>query len=223
MNRKNLQDFIRFLLPTLTHTEFIGSENIPLKGGIILAMNHMSRVDVPIIFGMPARDDVYALAATKYKKYWLFKYMIDTTESIWIDRDSADYGAMRAAVACVNKGQALGIAPEGTRSSDGQLAEGKPGAVLIAEKTHAPIIPVGLAGTETSVKKLLSFHRPHIAVRFGKPFTLPPMDRDQRAAWLKSCTDEIMCRIAAVLPAQYHGFYSAHPRLQELLGEQQLA
>jgi 1-acyl-sn-glycerol-3-phosphate acyltransferase len=219
MNRKNLQDIVRFLMRKVTHTEFIGSENIPPKGGIILAINHMSRVDVPILFGMPARDDVFALAATKYKQYLLFKYMIDTTESIWIERDSADFGALRAAVACVNKGQALGVAPEGTRSTMAQLAEGKPGTVLIAEKTRAPIIPVGLAGTETAVKQLMTLHRPHIVVRFGKAFTLPPMDREHRDAWLQSCNEEIMCRIAAVLPPQYHGFYAGHPRLQELLRE----
>ena len=220
MNRKNLQDLARFLIRNFSHTEFIGSENIPLKGGVILAINHMSRVDVPILFAMPARDDVYALAATKYKQYWLFKYMIDTTESIWIERDSADFGALRAAVACVKKGQALGVAPEGTRSTNGQLAEGKPGTALIAEKTRAPIVPVGLSGSETAVKQLRSLRRPHIVVRFGKAFTLPAMDRQDRNAWLKSCNEEIMCRIAALLPPQYHGFYAGHPRLKELLRDQ---
>lgn len=220
MNRKNLQDFVRFLMRRIAHTEFIGEENIPRKGGIILVANHMSRFDVPILFGMPARDDVVALAADKYKKNFLFKYMIETTENIWIDRESADFGAMRAAIACVNKGQALGVAPEGTRSTTGQLAEGKAGTVLIAEKTRVPIIPVGLAGTDTAMKQLLSLRRPHIVVRFGKAFKLPPMDREHRDAWLQSCTEEIMCRIAAVLPPQYHGFYAGHPRLQELLREQ---
>jgi 1-acyl-sn-glycerol-3-phosphate acyltransferase len=46
------------------------------------------------------------------------------------------------------------------------------------------------------------------------------MDREHRDAWLQSCAEEIMCRIAAVLPPQYHGFYAGHPRLQELLREQ---
>jgi 1-acyl-sn-glycerol-3-phosphate acyltransferase len=100
------------------------------------------------------------------------------------------------------------------------LAEGKAGTVLIAEKTLAPIVPVGLAGSETAVKQLLSLRRPHIVVRFGKPFRLPPIDRDHRDAWLQSGTEEIMCQIAAVLPPQYHGFYAGHPRLLELLREQ---
>jgi 1-acyl-sn-glycerol-3-phosphate acyltransferase len=97
MNRKNLQDLVRFLVRRLSYTEFIGSENVPPKGGVIFVINHMSRLDVPILFGIPARDDVVALAADKYKKNFLFKYMIETTQSIWINRESADFGALRAA------------------------------------------------------------------------------------------------------------------------------
>jgi 1-acyl-sn-glycerol-3-phosphate acyltransferase len=219
MKRKTLQNILHFVLRTLTHTEFVGTENIPPQGGVIFVVNHMSRVDAPILFGMPVREDTITVAADKYKKIPIFRFLVETAESIWINRESADFTAMNAAIESVNQGRALGVAPEGTRSSSGHLNKGKSGAVFIADKTRAPIVPVGIAGSESAVKKLLSFRRPHIIVRFGKPFMLPPMDRTRRDAWLQSCTDEIMCRIAAELPPQYHGFYADHPRLRELLGE----
>jgi 1-acyl-sn-glycerol-3-phosphate acyltransferase len=177
----------------------------------------MSRADVPILFGMPVRDDVIALAGDSYKKNPLFKYFIETTHCIWIDRNSADFAALRAAVACLKNGNVLGVAPEGTRSRTAQLIEGKPGITLIAERTHSLIVPVALAGSESTFTKIFTLRRPHITVRFGKAFELPPMQRGNREAWLKTSTDEIMCRIAALLPAQYHGFYANHPRLKELL------
>ncbi len=219
MKRKTLQNILHFLLRTITHTEFVGTENIPIQGGVIFVVNHMSRVDAPILFGMPVREDTITVAADKYKKNPLFRFLIETAESIWIDRDIADFAAMRTAIDSVNQGRALGIAPEGTRSSNGRLNIGKPGVVLIADRTHVPVVPVGIAGSESAVKKLLSFRRPHITVRFGKPFELPPMDRARRDAWLQSSTDEIMCRIAAELPPQYRGFYADYPRLKELLSE----
>jgi 1-acyl-sn-glycerol-3-phosphate acyltransferase len=217
MNRKNLQDIVRYLIKTITFTEWIGTENVPRQGGFILATNHMSRADVPILFGMPVRDDVIALAGDSYKKNPLFKYFVETTHSIWIDRNSADFSALRASVACLKNGNVLGIAPEGTRSRTAQLIEGKAGIALIAERTHAPIVPVALAGSESTFTKLFTLRRPRITIRFGKAFELPPMQRSDRDAWLKTSIDEIMCRIAALLPPQYHGFYANHPRLKELL------
>jgi len=217
MNRKNLQDIVRYLIKTITFTEWINIDNIPSQGGFILATNHMSRADVPILFGMPVRDDVIALAGDSYKKNPLFKYFIETTHCIWIDRNSADFAALRAAAACLKNGNVLGVAPEGTRSRTAQLIEGKPGIALIAEKTHSPIVPVALAGSEVTFTRLFTLRRPHITIRFGEPFELPPMQRGDRDARPKTCTDEIMCRIAALLPPQYHGFYANHPRLKELL------
>jgi 1-acyl-sn-glycerol-3-phosphate acyltransferase len=63
----------------------------------------------------------------------------------------------------------------------------------------------------------LRLARPHLYVRFGTPFTLPLLDRKSREASLQCNTDEIMCRIAAMLPEMYRGVYAQHPRLKELL------
>jgi 1-acyl-sn-glycerol-3-phosphate acyltransferase len=216
MKLETLRSIINFLVQRIFQMEYIDPQYVPATGGCIIATNHLSRLDIPILFVTPGRDYVTALAADKYKKYFVFRWMLDTVRVIWIDRENADFGALRASVEYLHKGVALGIAPEGTRSK-GALIEGKAGIALIADKSGMPIIPVGIAGTESGVRKMLTLRRAKITVRFGKPFFLPPMDRSDRAGWLKCSTDEIMCRIAALLPPIYRGYYADHPRLKELL------
>jgi 1-acyl-sn-glycerol-3-phosphate acyltransferase len=216
MKVETLHSIIGFLVKVLLRVEYIDPQNVPSKGGCIVATNHMSRLDIPILFATPGRDYITALAADKYRHYPFFRFILDTGKAVWIDRGNADFSAMRASVEYLRKGVALGIAPEGTRTS-GALIEGKPGIALIAEKAQVPIVPVGIAGSESASRKLLSLKRAKIIVRYGQSFRLTPLNRDHREKWLKDSTDEIMCQIAALLPAIYHGVYAHHPRVVELL------
>jgi 1-acyl-sn-glycerol-3-phosphate acyltransferase len=114
----------------------------------------------------------------------------------------------------------VGIAPEGIRSRDSEgLLEGKQGAALLAARAAVPIVPVGIVGSDKVYSHWLKLRRPPITVRVGEPYTLPEFDMDDRQGWLSKYTDEIMCRIASLLPPDYRGFYKDHPRLQELLME----
>lgn len=207
---------ISFLMRVLTRVDAYGVENVPKTGGIIFATNHASRLDIPLILTKGGRGDVIALVADKYKRYFGFGWLIQSTGCIWIDRSKADFAAMTAGLNYVRKGGALGIAPEGTRSSDGCLIEGKPGTVLLAERAHVPIVPVAIAHSDTAMAKLKHLRIPHMSITFGKPLTLPPMDRDRRDEWMAENTEEIMCRIAALLPVAQRGFYTDHPRVKEL-------
>lgn len=217
LERKLLIKILSFLYKTLTRTEVIGAQNIPDKGGIIIATNHMSRVDVPLLFITPNRPDISALAADKYKRHPFFSIVLNAAHVIWLDREKADFSALTTARQHIQNGGAIGIAPEGTRSKTGSLIEGKAGTALLAARAGCPIIPVGITGTEKAVRTLLTLHRPKLVVRYGKAFKLPAFTRGDRSVWLAECTDEIMCRIAVLLPEQYRGIYSNHPRLKELL------
>jgi len=218
MKRKTLLRIVRSMLPILAHVEYKGVENVPRQGGVIIATNHMSRMDIPVLLLNPPRPDLTALVADKYQKYPFFRLFIQTCEGIWIDRSKADFTAFRDARQALKQGRALGIAPEGTRSKTGQLLEGKAGTILLAYQANAPIVPVGIAGTEDIIRQILHLRRSQITVRFGPLYIPPPLDRQNRDAGLQSATDELMCRIAALLPEKYHGFYACHPRLREFLG-----
>jgi len=221
MKRDTLKRIIRWLMKHLTTTELYGQENIPLTGGCILATNHLSRLDSAVLFTITARDDLTALVTTKYKAYPLIKWLANTAGGIWLERETADFGAFRLAIKALNEGLFVGIAPEGTRSKTGGLMQGKPGAALLAVKAGVPIVPVGIIGTEDGMKKLLTFRRTRFIARFGKPFILPPLDRNDREGQMGRNSDEVMCRIAVLLPEEYRGIYRDHPRVKELLAENQ--
>jgi 1-acyl-sn-glycerol-3-phosphate acyltransferase len=128
---------------------------------------------------------------------------------------------MRKIMNLMKENNLIAIAPEGTRSRAGSLGQGRPGVSYLATKLNRPIVPVAIWGTEDKVfwgnaKRL---RRNHVFMKAGPAFTLPPLPRENRDQALQQYTDEIMCRIAVMLPEKYHGYYADHPRLKELLAE----
>ncbi|HWR65069.1 MAG TPA: lysophospholipid acyltransferase family protein [Bellilinea sp.] len=220
--RNRVQRLIHWLIKTLTNTIFIGVENLPRVGGVIVATNHVSRLDIPVLFVNPARPDITALVANKYLNYPWFRWIAEAAGAIWLDRSQADFAAFSQSMEVLRSGKALGIAPEGTRSTTHALIEGKAGTVLLAQRSGLPVVPVGIAGSDTATPKMLTFGKPTITVVFGKPLTLPPVPRENRAEIMQQQTDEIMCRIAALLPESYRGVYANHLRTLELLANPEL-
>lgn len=215
--RRASTHLIRWLLVRLSNLTVEGSENVPRTGGVILTTNHMSRMDTPLLLVTAPRDDLGALIAHKYRYNPLFAFLVWVSGSIWINREITDFKAIRAGANMVRGGRMLGIAPEGTRSQTGSLIQGKSGAALIAELSKAVIQPVGITGTETMMAEIRHFHRPPVTVRYGIPYRLPPVRRESREEDLRKNTDEIMCRIAALLPEKYWGVYHDYPRIRELI------
>jgi 1-acyl-sn-glycerol-3-phosphate acyltransferase len=81
------------------------------------------------------------------------------------------------------------------------------------------VIPVAITGTEDKVilANVKRFRKSKVTLTVGKPFTLPPLPKENREVALQGYTDEIMCQIAAILPERYRGVYAGHARLKELL------
>lgn len=221
MPEKPLYKPIIFLIKTLTRFQVINGERIPPEGGLLMTTNHISRLDAPFCTAMTERDDLVAIVAKKYLNKPFFKWILDQfTTVIWMDRETTDFPALREVFSKLRTGHVIGIAPEGTRSHGGVgLLEGKQGAAVMAAQANVPILPVGVIGSDKIYAHWMRLRRPPVTIRVGKPYHLPPIDRENRQAWLDRNTDEIMCRIAVLLPPEYRGFYADHPRLKELLAE----
>lgn len=222
MKKYPLLEPIRFLVRTLTKFRVENQARIPKTGGVLITTNHLSLLDTPILLAITDRDDLVAIIAKKYRGKPFFKWVLEKVGTmVWMDRTTTDFAAIREALDHLRHGSIVGIAPEGTRSRESMgLLEGKPGAVLMAARASVPIVPVGIIGSEQIKAHFLKLKRPPVTVRVGEPYMLPELDRDDRQGWLSRNTDEIMCRIAALLPPKYRGFYKDHPRLMELLAEE---
>jgi 1-acyl-sn-glycerol-3-phosphate acyltransferase len=214
---RTLRTTIHGLLKLLAHVEVSGIDNVPPTGGCIIAVNHLSRLDSAVIFGWVKRDDLTALVADKYLKVFWIRWLVERIHGIWLHREDSDFRALRAARDYLKSGGLLGIAPEGTRSQTGKLIPAKSGVAYLADKAGVPVVPAAVYGSEDAMYKIRHLRRPHIVLRVGKPLHLPQVDRQDRSDQLATNTDEIMCAIAAMLPAIYHGAYANHPRLKALL------
>ncbi|HVN16852.1 MAG TPA: lysophospholipid acyltransferase family protein [Anaerolineales bacterium] len=210
---------LRAILNLIASIEIHGYENIPESGAFVIATNHLGMLDSAMLYYALNRWDVFIPVAEKWEEIWIFRFLSRYIKLIFIDRFNPDLKALRKIIKLMEAGNILVIAPEGTRSRSATMAEGKPGVSYLASKLNRPIVPVGLAGTEDQVilDNLKHFRRSRIVVSAGKPFTLPPLPTKDRDASLKRDTDEIMCRIASLIPPKYRGVYAEHPRLKELL------
>ncbi len=208
------------VLAVIARIEIIGNVDYQ-TGGYIIAANHVGRLEAFLVMLLAERDDIVMILAEKYKQYAFWRYVARKVDAIWVNRFDADFAALRAVLKRLEAGDMLAVAPEGTRSPTATLLPGKPGAVYLAAKSGAPLIPIGIVGTEDAVVKyrLKRFKRLDITARIGEPYTLPPMPRAERDEWLQAQTDDLMCRIAALLPPDHRGVYADHPRLLELLRE----
>ncbi len=210
---------LRLILNTIARVEMSGFEHLPPGRGYVIAANHIGRLDAALAYYVLDRPDIIMVVAEKYKKYAFFRWLVRITNGMFIDRYNADIGAIRATLRRLNQGQILTITPEGTRSKSGNLIPAKPGGIYLAWKAGVPILPVAITGCEDAVVKdrLKHFNRLHIHAVAGPAFTLPPIAGKDRDALMQHYTDEVMCRIAALLPEDRRGVYAGHPRLQEIL------
>jgi len=137
----------------------------------------------------------------------VFGYFISSFGAFPVHRGQLDRQAMRQAYQVLADGLALVMFPEGTRSFSGRLQPALPGSALIALRSGAPILPVGIIGTEKIRGVTWLLRRPQITVNVGHPFNLPPVSSRLAKAELAELTNSIMERIAELLPPKYRGDY----------------
>ncbi|GIK56621.1 MAG: 1-acyl-sn-glycerol-3-phosphate acyltransferase [Chloroflexi bacterium] len=220
-----LRILCRLILKIIARVDIQGMEHIPATEGALIVSNHLGRLDAMLGVVLADRDDIILMIADKYEKYLFWRFLGNKLNAIWLNREEADFHALREVTKRLQAGGISGIAPEGTRSKAESLLPGKPGAAYLAAKTGVQVIPVALWGTEDRVVKerLLRLRRLDIHIRIGPAFTLPALKRAIRDEMLAQGTDEIMTRIAAMLPDQYRGVYADHPRLRPPQGDLSIA
>ncbi len=220
-----LRFIIRLILNLIAHVEVVGIYNLPLGGGYVVAGNHIGRLDAAMPYYLLDRPDIIVMVAEKYQKYAITRWLTRLVNGIFIERYKADVGALRQTLRRLQEGGILAMTPEGTRSKSGNLIEARPGGIFLAWKAGVPILPVAITGTEDAIMKarLKHFKRLNIKIVAGPAFTLQPIGGKDRDALLLHYTDEVMCRIAALLPEERRGAYADHHRLKEILQEKKLS
>ncbi|WKZ46211.1 MAG: lysophospholipid acyltransferase family protein [Anaerolineales bacterium] len=215
-----VRSIIRLLMKLIADIEIHGLEKIP-EGNLIGAANHLGRLDTAALLAVIDREDIIMPVAEKYKNHWLFGMIGRAVNAIWLNRFEADFSALREILARMKDGGLLVIAPEGTRSKTESLQEAKLGVAFLASKSGFPVVPVAVTGTEDRliVENLKRLRRSRIVVHVGQPYKIEIPKGVGREQALREATDDLMCRIAAMLPEKYRGFYADHPRLKELLNQ----
>lgn len=160
------------IFKTLFYLSVEGSQNIPQKGGFILASNHLSYLD-PAVLGAACRRKLNFMARDDLFRIPFFGWFIRRTGAFPVKRNSADRAALKEATRRLNAGKALSLFPEGSRSGDGTFSEPQPGIGFLAAKLKCPVIPVFIKGTDKAFPKGAKFiRRAKISVCFGKQITI---------------------------------------------------
>ncbi|MGA8220651.1 MAG: SDR family NAD(P)-dependent oxidoreductase [Candidatus Acidiferrales bacterium] len=190
----------------LARIEAEGFENIPRSGPCILATNHLSVMDFPLLFTIMARRTI-VIANEKWAKSALGNWVIsDIGKAILITPNELDEESLRNALAVLRAGGLLAVAPEATRSRTGGLIRGRTGAAYLATLADVPVIPLVAWGWEKLRKRAESFRRIPVQMRAGAPLRFPPGPASPPV--LREYTDRIMRALAQLLPPGYRGVYS---------------
>ncbi|GIJ49702.1 1-acyl-sn-glycerol-3-phosphate acyltransferase [Virgisporangium aliadipatigenens] len=197
------------------HLEVTGAENVPKHGPVIVAANHHSFIDSTIL-PMATGRQLFFLAKDEYFQNPVTRFVMKELNQIKVDRSSgrASLMAIDAALPFLFAGKPLGIFPEGTRSPDGRLYRGRPGVAKLALDSGAPIVPVGLFGTEGVQpigKRFPGTGRVRVVI--GKQLDLAPFRNEQHNSRLyREIAELLMRQIAEITGQEYVGRYARRDR-----------
>ena len=203
-------------LKKYAHLHIQGSENLEgIKVPTIFICNHLSNSDGLILNKVLKEINPTFVAGVKLSNNAMTNIGMNATKTTNIKPNTADTEGLKKIIKLVKQGESLVIFPEGTRSRVGSLIEAKKGVLLIARMTGAPIVPIGLYGTE----KLLPinknedmsaerFNDADVHINISKQFELPKKAKDQdKKEYEHFATTYIMKQIAELLPEEYRGVY----------------
>jgi 1-acyl-sn-glycerol-3-phosphate acyltransferase len=204
---KSIRLLTKIILRFIVKLEISGSENFPKEGAVLVVTNHLHWLDTLVaLVVMPCWGTV--LMGEKWVKVPLWGQMLRKSKSVvFVNRGKPDRRALEQALNILRAGRVFGLAPEGDYSKARSLQKGHNGAAYLASRTGVPVVPLVIYGQENLFTSLLSFKRSLVRVVFGKAFVLPGTPNHANGKQLGDYTEEIMRKLATILPPEYRGVY----------------
>lgn len=207
--RHTVGPFFKMLFRILCRVQMLGLENVPKMGAYIIAYNHISVFEPPLLLAFwPVFPEAVA-GADVFDRSGI-KFFVRSYGSLPVRRGEYDRKVIDDMLWVLASQKALLIAPEGGRSHKPGLREARAGVAYLMDRARVPVVPVGISGTSDDMLQLvLKGKRPKLRISIGTPFNLPPIEGrgEERRAARKANADFVMRKIAAVLPEEYWGLY----------------
>ena len=198
----------RFCFGTFGRFKVTGTENIPPHGPLIVACNHMAFTDPPVLVAAFPRP-LHFLGKRELFSNPFGRFVMRSFHVLPYDRTTGSTETMRTLLNLLERDQAVVIFPEGTRSPTHSLQEAQLGVVYLALKSQAPILPVGITGTQ----KIKAWRMPvpfcTMSANIGPPFTLPVVEGRTPRPVMHTMLRMIMERVAQQLPPEFRGVYAS--------------
>jgi 1-acyl-sn-glycerol-3-phosphate acyltransferase len=209
-NRLILRPAFRMIFHVLGNIKVVGRKHVPLGGPYVVAMNHISIFDPPLLVSFwPETIEIVGAAdvfAKKGQGPLLKMYGV-----IPVHRGEYDRRLLETMRMILKSGRPLAIAPEGGRSHKPAMQRALPGIGYIIEHAQVPVLPVGLLGTTDDFwQRARRGERPQLEMRIGRPVRFPPVTQKgpERRDVRQQNADLVMRHIAGLLPEEYHGYYA---------------
>ena len=190
----SLYSFAKSVLRPSTRAAFdvrvTGTENVPHDGGLVVAANHRSYLDPPLLGAWFPRT-IHFMAKQELFNMFILGRLIRAVHAFPVDRDRADVSSIRQALRILKRGDVVGIFPEGTRNLAGE-AQARGGAVLLGATAHCPIVPVALVNTQYAVRRLRASK---VEVRIGEPIVLQGSERKATKVEIERWTADLSQQI----------------------------
>jgi 1-acyl-sn-glycerol-3-phosphate acyltransferase len=197
--------FLLTLLKIVARVDIQGFENLPV-GPFVVVINHLSSFDTLAGIAVGPIRQATTFAAIEHRSDPIGGWILDQLGVIWVRRGEADREAIKIALDELKSGTVMAMAIEGTRSRTGGLQAGKTGSAFLASRTHVPLVPGAIWGTEQIISNMKRLRRSEVHIRIGHPFPLP--EGRANTEQLEEYTDQVMLKIAAMLPPPYRGVYA---------------
>lgn len=197
----------RLMYATYFRWRYFHPERVPLTGPVILASNHASFLDPPLV-GSPLHRGINYLARDTLFRYPGIGWLLRQWNSVPVDRDGGGAAGLKAILDRLLAGGAIILFPEGTRTRDGKLQPARSGIGLTVIKSNAVVVPVRVFGTFEAYGRHIKIPRPHsVAVKYGRPLNFEKLRTEAKTcskarlkAIYQEVADEIMAAIAKLEP-----------------------